>query len=444
MDLTTFLFWSLFLINTNTITATDTNSANTIDVLQNQLNQILVQFCASEIDRNKTASAILKFGQLPNATLSIKEVVQFYTENYEESFDNLLHFIDHISSVELQLLAYNTLIDAMNSDVLNVINVLSFENFIRMKFEFFVNDDERSVCEDLLSTIGNHLKKLIVSIDLNALIKYINSSSNPARIFDLIPTIVQGINLNNFTDVNKIFEFSMQLPRIIQLKLIRKVLSKMRETSQYQHLFHVISQIRLLRRSVNSGGWIITDICLLSQIETEIPEEIGRLLVAQNYWFIKSLSLIHALSRSNSQKYNKNLLFVGNEEKIWLFETQSYNSVRIRDSNNYNEYLTVEYCFHNESFPTMTERDSNDLTQINWYFIISDDLTYVQIKNIYTNELLISEEISESDGSDRHRVTLSRKCSHCDSSKWSLKLYSAESSDMYSRYSCPRPNFIEH
>lgn len=436
----TVLFWLLFLLNTNAITAADSNSGNTntIDILQNQLNQILVQFCASEIDRNKTASAILKFGQLPNATLSIKEVVQFYTENYEESFDNLLHFINHISSVELQQIAYNTLIDAINSNLLNVINVLSFENFIRTKFELFVNGDERELYEDLLSTIGSHIKKLIVATDLNAVIKYVNSSTNPARIFELIPTIVQGINLNNFTDMNKIFEFSMQLPGVNQLKLIRKVLSVMREKSQYQHIFHVICQIRLLRDSIiRNEEWITTDICLLSLIESEIPEEIYELVGDENYWKIKSVGFIGTLYRSTSQQYNKNLLYVGIDAGRWCFESQSYNSVRILDKRIHDDfvYMTVEYCFHNDSFPSVRDRDSKDLTQ-NWYILMSNDLTYMQLKNMYTNELLFADE--ELDMPTQRRVTLSQKCLNCGSSKWSLELEKDRTSDnIYSKYNCP-------
>lgn len=118
MDSVNLLFWLLFLINTNITKATDTNN-----VQNRQLNQILMEFCASEIDRNRTSSAILKFGQLPIAELSIKDVVQFHIKYYEETFDNLLNFINHIPSVEVQYIAYNTLIDAIAS--INVINALS-------------------------------------------------------------------------------------------------------------------------------------------------------------------------------------------------------------------------------------------------------------------------------------------------------------------------------
>lgn len=434
MNSATLLVWFLLIIKANSITATYANSTNTIDTLQNQLNQILVQFCASEIDRNKTGSAILKFGQLSNAEVSIKDVVQFYAENYDENFDNLLHFINNIPLFELQQIAYSTLIDGINSGLLKLINVLSFENFIRIKFELTdVDDDERKTYEELLSTIGNQIKKLIIVTDLNEVIKYVNNSNNSERMFELIPTIVQGIDLNNFTDMDKIFEFSMQLPKFYQIKLISKVLSEMKEKSQFKHVFHVICQITLLGNSIDRGGWTTKEICLLSNLESEIPLELKNLIGNQDQWRIESVFEDGYLFFSASTKYNKNLLYLGSTSQTWYFETVSYNSIKIRYNNNY-YYLSVEYCFHNESFPTCRDRDSNDLTQFNWYLLMSDDLTYTQIKNIYTNELLIYDDIQELGNEDvRRRLALSVKCSHCDSSKWKLTNYSNTPRDLYYR-----------
>lgn len=434
MELIALLFWFIFLVTQEvkadtTTASTGTNTVNTIDILQNQLNQILVQFCASEIDRNKTASAILKFGQLANPNASIENVVDFYIENYEESFDNLLHFINHISSLELQLIAYNTLVEAMKLNQINVINLLSFENFIRTKFEVIddVESIERKNHEDLLLLVGNHIKELIVSTDLNRVIAFINNSTNPDRIFELIPTIVKGIDLNNFTDMNRIFEFSLQLPNVNQIKLISKVLSEMREKTQYKHVFHVIGQIRKLRTSFHQEE----DKCLLSQLENEVPLQLLQLLSGESRWQIKyynsdELDELESafLSYSNSPKYLKNLLFVSSAKVYdgWKFFGESYNSVAIGVSS-YNQYLSVEYCFHGDSFPTTKTRTNSDLTQYNWYLLMSDDLSYVQIKNIVTNELLIVDYVRE-DKATGVRVALSSKCSDCIASRWSLELVS--------------------
>lgn len=447
MYLAALLFWFTFLVNTNPITptavttpaSTETNTVNTIDVLQNELNEILVQFCASEIDRNKTASAILKFGRLADAKAAMKNVVQLYTENYEESFDNLLLFVNHISSLELQQIAYNTLVEAIDANQINVFNLLSFERFIRTKFELINEDDiERKIYEDLLATIGNHVKEIIVGTDLNRVIMFINNSTTPDRIFELIPTIVQSIDLNNFTDMNRIFEFSMQLPTSNHIKLISKVLSEMREKAQYQHVFHVISQIKLLRTSIYELEWKTADICLLSSIEKEVPLQLRQLLGDDNRWQIVNYSDDGFLFFSESRKYAKTLLFV-NYAKLyygWSFYTQSMNSATI--INPYSKrLLSVEYSFHNESFPTLRE-SRDDLLQMNWYLLMSNDLTYVQIKNIFTNDLLIADDILEmtEGGNTLPRVALSSKCPDCDSSKWLLKFDSEHFPKSYSSYNC--------
>lgn len=455
MEVAAVILWLMFLVTTTTTNAedldelghttasTETNTVNTIDVLQNQLHQMLVQFCASEIDRNKTASAILKFGQLSNAKTSIKDVVQFYTENYEETFDNLLLFIDHVSSLELQQIAYNSLIEAINSKQISVINLLSFENFIRTKFDLTYEENliEPKMYGEILSTTANHIKEFIVSTDLNRVISFINNSSNPDRIFELIPTIVQGIDLNNFTDMNRFFAFSMQLPKENQVKLISKMLSEMQEKTQYRHVFHVICQIKLLRNSIYQEGWTTRSICLLSALEQKLPVELWELLENARLWQIKSVSGSFLISM-DSPKYSKTILFVDSlksNHSYYIFESHNYNSVKIRSFDSYNYYdLTVEYSFHNESFPTIKGRDNDDLTQSNWYLLFSDDLSCVQIKNIFTNELLIADDIWDvaQDLASRPRVALTSNCSECDSSKWILETESGLYLDNYSRYSC--------
>lgn len=419
-----FSFLLLFIF-TGTITALDET-----DILQNhQIDQIWIEFCASEIDRNRIASAILKFKRHSIPSVCIKDVVQFYIKNYAESFDNLLNFIDHMSSIHLKLVAYSTVIVALKSGRINLVNVLSFDNFFRTKLKSStnVNNFERKMYGEYSNTIVKHIIKSIAVTDLNEILECIHNSANAAHILETIPTIVQGINLNNFTDVDRIFEFSMKLPKHHQLKMIRKVLSEMRVKSQYKHVFHVVCQVKLLSNSIN-GGWMTEEKQFLTEITKEIPSQTRRLLMHESIWQIKTLTVDQSLSCLASRKYNKNILLLDTLTYGWWIQISSHNSVMIRDC--YNEYLSVEYTFHNESFPTMRKRDECDSTQNSWYFLMSNDLTYVQIKNIHTNELLNSENVCEigNDGfSRRRRVALSTKCSNCDSSKWIFKLRSNRS-----------------
>lgn len=172
-----------------------------------------------------------------------------------------------------------------------------------MKHEL-ADDDVRKIYEEFLNKIGNYFKKLIIATDLKEVIQHIDNSKNRAQILEVIPTIVQGIDLNNFTDVNRFFEFPQRLPKVNQLKLTRKVLSEMRKSSQYEHVFHVICQITLLRNSINRGGWMVTEINFLSKIVEEIPYQLRLLLLNKNTWQIKGLFEDTFLYSSASKKYN--------------------------------------------------------------------------------------------------------------------------------------------
>lgn len=407
---------------------------NEMDTIQNaRINDILLESCASEIDRNRTDAAILKFKRLQDTPMgsSIVKVVNFYTTNYADNFDNLVNFIDHLSP-NLQKKAYNTLSDFIESDSISFMSVMSFYNFFRKKLLTDLDSGKRKMFEKHFTTTEKLIKKMIAATDLNEILQYTTTSTtNKAVILDCIPLIVQAINLNNFIDVNRIIEISIKLPTVNQLTIIRNVLSEMRKRCQFRHVFHIVCQVKLLRQSMNHGGWMLAEVNLLTELINEIPYQVRRLVLSQSYWQIKSLATDKCLSCLASRKYNKNILLLDTVSYNWWIRSHSYRSVMIRDY--YNEYLSVEYSFHNESFPTMRKCDEDDPTQSNWYFLMSDDLTYAQIKNIHTNELLILDDIWETgnDGLRRRRVSLSSKSTDCKCSKWLLKFKSEKFPNLY-------------
>lgn len=415
MNSVNLLIWFLCFVNSKW--QADANYAT--DYLQNQVNQILVEFCASEIDRNRTVSAIAKLAKLYNPEESIKDVVQFYNNNYEDSFNNLLFFINQLDSHEKRHIAVNTLNDLIDTDQLNLVNVLRFENFIREKLEFSeVNDDDRKIYEQFLITITKNIKKSIITTDLKEIVKYANNSNDPQRIYDLIPALVQGIDINNFTDMNRIFEFSSQLPIINQLKFLRKLLTKIRNSSQYTHLFHIIRQIKLMRYSIREDYWPKENICLLYDIEKKIPSKLLPILEMYDTYSIKNLATNEFLHYSESEKCNQNLcLFPNEKSQSWSFPTErNQNAVFIVFSRT--NYLSVQRS--NISLPTAKHFDENDPTQSNWYFVWGDDLDSFQIKNTYTNEFLISDDVHGTNDVLRRPVSLSTNCSHKNSCKWVL------------------------
>lgn len=435
MDLIVLLLSFLVIINSNTTTtaqgmdAIDLKQDLEIKAHNKQINEILFESCASEIDRNRTSIAILKFNRLEGHP--IKKVVKFYIANFADNFDNLLHFIDHLSPSNLQRTAYDTLSDELESGSIDIMSVFSFHNFFRKKLSKKLVSEEKKMYEKHFKKTDELIKKMIAGTDLNEILKHTASSTNKEVIVESIPTIIQAINLNNFTDMNRIFDVSVKLPNLNQLKIIRMFLNEMRKRSQYKHVFHVVCQLKLLRQSINNGGWMLSEINLLSDIINEIPYQARRILSNGNYWQIKSLATDKCLLCLASRKYNKNILFLDTISYNWWIQCQSYKSIIIRDY--YNEYLSVEYSFHNESFPTMRKCDEDDPTQSNWYFLMSDDLTYFQLKNIHTNELLTLDDVWETghDGLRRRRVSLSSKSTNSDCSKWILKLKSEKVPNLF-------------
>ncbi len=364
----------------NTFTSVEAKKEEiTIDVLRNQFNLILVELCASEIDRQKAKSAILKLDQLANSNALIENVVEYYIENYE-NFDNLLHFINQIPSLETEQRAYNTIVEAMKSNRTNVNDWLIFEKYIRTKIELLDEDhSEGNTYENTRLTVRNHINEFIKSLeDLDTLAALVDNSTNPDPIFDLIPTIVQRIDLNNFTDMDEIFKFAMQLPKEKQVQLIRKVLYEMHQQHQYKHVFHVITQIKKISKCVQREAWELEWECktpvkgaewtrhdrfLFRELQELVPKELEKLLpdkathsikfynsgdgVEANVAYASSDTRYNYLYSIDLPKYSKNVLFVFDRDDSWSFSGHNYNSVTIGNYDN-DQYLSVDYCYHKD------------------------------------------------------------------------------------------------
>lgn len=243
-----------------------------------------------------------------------------------------------------------------------------------------------------------------------------------------ISKILQDADLTSFSDMDRLVELSAQLPPIDQLSLMREALSNMRSKAQYQHLYHVILQLKFLKESLTESE----EKDLLSTVEGEIPSAFKPLLSDRTQWKIKRFDSEEYIFCSVSPKYDRYILFLDPSTYSlgWLFRGQSSNSSsvfqNIYETFRYRPfYLSIEYTFHNESFPVIRSLyEKSDVAQNSWYPLMSNDLAYVQIKNIHTNELLVADNVTDTaaDYANYTRVTLSRDCADCDASKWLLKL----------------------
>lgn len=414
----------LFLINTKTITATSVIEAPTpvphIDSCREQVNQILVQMCASEIDRNKTTSAIAKLGQLSNAEDSLKDVVQFFTEHYEDNFNNLLHFIDHILSNELQQVAYNAITDSFDNG-LHFINVFRLDNFVRVKLELTdLNDGKKRLYEKLLNTISSQLKKFVDETDLSVVVNYTKSSNDPERVYDLILNLVHGVDLNNFTVMNKVFDFSMQLPFSNQLKFIAKILSEMQTKSQYRHVFHVIIQIKQIKQQIRHLIPSRDTLCLLAKVENQVPTKFRYFVEHENYSSIKNLATNEFIFYSESQNDTKDTILV---PTVWSWSIdeapEATNSLLICEVPWFCLGMVQPDSNKTITIPIAGRPDRYERSPYFWYLLISDDLGSIQIINTLTGKCLIAgDDDQELKGNAlRNRVVLS-KCLDDPSHKW--------------------------
>lgn len=269
--------------------------------------------------------------------------------------------------------------------------------------------------------------RIVVLVFLVGLVNAANETK-AANNSEQISKILQDADLTSFSDMDRLFELSAKLPPIDQLNLIRQVLSNMRSKAQYQHLYHVILQLKFLKESMTESA----EKDLLSTVEGEIPSAFKPLLSDKTQWKIKRFDSDEYIFSSFSPKYERYILLLDPSPYYlgWLFRGESSNSSSVfqqiyKTFAYIPFYLSIEYIFHNDSSPVIRSLyEKSDVTQNSWYPLMSNDLAYVQIKNVHTNELLVADNVTDTaaDNENHTRVTLSRDCTDCDASKWSLKL----------------------
>lgn len=101
------LFAIMLLHLQHTVVATANTSVTSSNELEKELRQIRTELCASYIDRNNTASALIQFQKITGKE-PIKDLVKLYIDFYQDNLDNLLQFLSNLKS-DVQQISYQTI-----------------------------------------------------------------------------------------------------------------------------------------------------------------------------------------------------------------------------------------------------------------------------------------------------------------------------------------------
>lgn len=127
------------------------------------------------------------------------------------------------------------------------INKMTFNVTIKMiKLEEFVkklNNDSNtstSIYNPILSDLNDFISKLIINSDLNDVIKFAKENGDDLRnrINELLPMIVNSVDLNDYVSVRDILNFLYTLnpPMTIKITLVSSLLNKSKSESHYKYI----------------------------------------------------------------------------------------------------------------------------------------------------------------------------------------------------------------
>ncbi|XP_037044554.1 uncharacterized protein LOC119080358 [Bradysia coprophila] len=379
--------------------------------IRSQFDQILVQMCASEIDRNRTSSAMVKLDQMSNAKEQFGDVVKFFTQHYVDNFDNLLRFIDQIVTTELRQEACNVLSNTIDSNGLDLVNVLRFENFIYTRLESTATDEGKDFYVKIHTNVSHY-----ISQRLNDFVASIKGTSN----VDVVPNLARVVDLNSFDAMNKVLEITEAIPYQNQMQFVGKILSRMRNESNYKHVYHILTRIMSLKYSRSDFNN-----CILLQIENELPSKLKPLFTSDGDWSIENVATKEFMYPPDSRNRTRNVLLSPQSRSLWV----PFRNAYIHDSEIFFFCYGVYNCLsvvsnNNVSIPIIEAVDMRDpdRTLSHWYLLMSNDLDTFQIKRTDTDQCLNASEEQVLENGELRRQVLFTECGLDSlSSRWQFR-----------------------
>ncbi|KAG4075063.1 hypothetical protein HA402_008128 [Bradysia odoriphaga] len=379
--------------------------------IRSQFDQILVDMCASEIDRNRTSSAMVKLNQMSNAKEQLGDVVKFFTQHYVDNFDSLLRFIDQIVTTELHQEACNVLSNIIDSNGLDLVNVLRFENFIYTRLENATTDEGKDFYGKIHTSISHFISQRV-----NEFVDSIKGFSN----FDVVPNLARVVDLNSFDAMDKVLEIIELIPYENQMQFVGKILSRMRNESSYKHVYHILIRIMFLKYSRSDFNN-----CILLQIENELPSKLKPLFTLENDWGIENVATKEFMNPSDSRNRTRNVLLSSQSRSLWA----PFRSAFIHDSKMFFFCFGGYNCLsiasnNNQSIPVVESVDMRDpdRTLSHWYLLMSNDLDTFQIKRTDTDQCLNASDEQVLENGELRRQVLFTECDLDSlSSRWQFK-----------------------
>lgn len=265
----------------SSITTTESSSE-----FEREIRQMRIELCASEIDRNKIASALTKFNKFPDGEQVIKDIVKYYIENHQENFDNLLVFLNEVKS-NVKQTSYQTLFELSDLNIVGVPYVLHMYSFIKQ------NHSENEVYSNqFYKTVETVTFNALKKADLTELVNFASDNRTKENIKNLVPLIVRSIYNNNPDDITKLLQLSSNFKNFTQkVKVLHLLLKQALPDNNTRHLFLIFDQIKAIKKEVSNRYDDIRDsnICLLLSLEKDIPDNYKPYMSHYTTWNIKSI-----------------------------------------------------------------------------------------------------------------------------------------------------------
>lgn len=403
------------------------------NVVEKEVRDSRIDLCLSEIDRNRTESALEKFQQIKDNHLAVVEIVDFYVENYQNNFLNLIQFLK-VLNVKAKEHGYGTLLELIESNRVNVLNVLTLNNFIgNVEWE-----------SEILSKLYEDIeRKTVVTLkNLNLtefMTTYASDYESEEKLADFIPMIVEVIYENNPNDIVKLFEFFHFLKSVShKIKLVRALLITV-PYNNVKHLSMIINYQKMLKKRVSNSYFILPEnYDALTSMEKDFPNYLTPYMNENNTWAIKNVYNNEYLQPHLSNGSFYELLYTSppsqrNVSK-WRYTGSFFDNSSLfvwSENSAIPKHLSLYKCVHRGSivflkaiYPTHPSYKTL-LYNLYWTVEVDDKLKFFEIKNSATGEFLSAsneyEPMDDGDGVRKRKVVPSKEAN--EKTKWFFETY---------------------
>lgn len=407
-----------------------TKSAPTNDI-EKEVRDFRLDLCLSEIDRNRTVSALEKFKQIKDNHLAVVEMVDFYVENYENNFLNLIQFLNHLNLTAKEH-GFGTLLQLIKSNRVNVLNVLTLNDFIENE------DSENEVISKLYENIEASTVLMLKELNLTDFMStYANDYQSEEKLTTFIPLIVKIVYENSPNDFVKLLELFHFLKSVShQIKLLHALLKAALPNRNAKHLSMIINYQKMLKRRVSNSYFNRQENYeALTSIEKDFPEFFKPFMNDSNTWAIKSIYNSEYLQPHLNNASYYELLYtsprIQDNVSKWRYSGSFFDNSSLLvwgEKSAVSKHLSLYKCVHKGSIVFLKAIDPTYslyktlLYNLYWTVEVDDNMKFFQIKNSATGEFLSASDTDATtdDGVRKRKVVISKEAN--EKTKWKFEI----------------------